>query len=63
MEEILNKLYLTANDVCQLMPISYTQALEYIKIVQEEMKEKGYIVPKSKEKLALTKIFRKRFGI
>lgn len=62
-EQILNKLYLNAEDLMKLIPeIKYATALRYIKDAQKEMQEKNYFIPQSREKVALTKIIRKRFG-
>lgn len=62
-EEILNQLYITANDLMILIPnIKYQRALGYINEIQKEMKEKKYFIPISQKKLALTKLVRKRFG-
>lgn len=62
-KEILEQQYVTANDIRKIIPIGYTTALEYIKELREEMKQKGYFVPKGKEYVALTKLFKKKFGL
>ena len=63
-DEILNQLYISANDLQTLIqPMGRTTAIKYIKEIQEEMKEKGLYVPNTRTKLALTKLVRKRFGI
>lgn len=62
-DEILNQLYLDASDLQKIIPkLSYCRALEYIKEVRNEMKEKGLFVPEGKTKVALTKLIRKKFG-
>lgn len=62
-EEILDQLYLSADDLKILIPeITYATALKYIKDVREEMKNKNIFLPNSKTKLALTKLVRKKFG-
>lgn len=62
-EEILDQLYLSADDLKILIPeITYATALKYIKEVREEMKNKNIFLPVSKTKLALTKLVRKKFG-
>lgn len=62
-EEILDQLYLSADDLNVLIPeITYATALKYIKEIREEMEEKGYYLPHGKTKIALTKIIRKKFG-
>ncbi len=62
-EEILNQLYITAEDLMILIPeIKYQRALGYINEIQKEMQEKNYFIPISQKKVALTKLIRKKFG-
>lgn len=62
-EEILEQLYLSAYDLQELIPgMTYATAIKYIKLAQDEMREKNLLVPEGQTKLALTKIIRKRFG-
>ena len=42
--------------------LGINKSIEYIKMIQEEMKQKGYFIPQTKELLALTKLARKKFG-
>lgn len=63
-EEILNKTYLTAEDLQKLIPeLKYGRALDIIKEVREEMEKKNYFIPICRKKLALTKLVRKKMGI
>lgn len=63
-QEILSQQYITAVDMQQLIPnLSYPRALKYIEELRFEMKQKGYFVPEGRTKVALTKIFKKKFGI
>ena len=63
-EEILEQSYITAEDLKILIPnLGINKCVEYIKMIQEEMKEKNYFVPQTKQYLALTKLVRKKFGI
>ena len=63
-EEILSQQYITARDMQKVIPkLGYTRALSYVDDLREEMKEKGYFVPDGKTKVALTKLFKKKFGI
>ena len=63
-EEILEQPYITAKDLKILIPnLGINKCVEYIKMIQEEMKEKNYFVPQTKQYLALTKLVRKKFGI
>ena len=61
--EILNQLYITAEDLMLLIPnLKYQRALDYIKEIQQEMEQKKYFVPVCQKKLALTKLVKKKFG-
>lgn len=63
-EEIFEQSYISAKDLKMLIPsLGINRCVKYINDVQEEMKEKGFFVPETKEKLALTKLVRKKFGI
>lgn len=63
-EDILKQPYMSARDLKIIIPgLGINKCTEYIKKVQEEMKEKGFFVPETKEYLALTKLVRKKFGI
>lgn len=63
-EEILNQLYMTAEDLITLIPeIKYQRALDIINQVRNEMEEKKYFLPISRKKLALTKLVKKKMGI
>ena len=62
-EEILQQAYMSANDLKVIIPsLSITTCVEYIKMVQEDMKEQNYFIPTGKTYLALTKLVRKKFG-
>ena len=63
-EEILKQQYITAKDMQQIIPsLNYLRALKYIDELRIEMKKKGYFVPEGRTKVALTKLFKKKFGI
>ncbi|MEI3498908.1 MAG: hypothetical protein V8Q71_00030 [Bacilli bacterium] len=63
-EEILSQQYITARDIQVIIPnLGYIKALSYIEDLREEMKNKNYFVPDGKTKVALTKLFKKKFGI
>lgn len=63
-EEILSQQYITARDIQVIIPnLGYIKALSYIDDLREEMKNKNYFVPDGKTKVALTKLFKKKFGI
>lgn len=62
-EEILQQYYISAKDLRMVIPtLGINKSIEYIKMIQEEMKQKGYFIPQTKELLALTKLARKKFG-
>lgn len=63
-EEILNQTYLSPQDLKDLMPtMGIDRCRNYISLVRNEMEQKGYYVPQTKPRLALTKLVRKKFGI
>lgn len=62
-EEILKNYYVTAEDVRKIMPVGVVKSQKIIKELQEEMKEKKYFIPEGKRKVALTKLFKKRYGL
>lgn len=62
--EILNKTYMSAKDLKELMPeIGLDTCRKYILEIRKEMEEKGYLVPEGKTKLALTKLVVKKLGL
>lgn len=61
--EILDQLYLSADDLLILMPhLSYSQALKMINEFREKMKAKKMYLPGGKTHLALTNLIRKECG-
>lgn len=63
-EEILNQLYLSPQDLKQLVPsLGIDLCRDFIDEARKEMNEKSYFVPMTKPKLALTKIVKKKLGI
>ncbi len=62
-EEILKQKYLSANDIMVIIPICKSGALRIITEAQADMKSKGYYIPETKTKLALTKIVIKKLGL
>ena len=63
-EEILNQLYLSPQDIKQLVPsLGLDLCRDFIDEARKEMQEKNYFVPMTKPKLALTKIVKKKLGI
>lgn len=63
-EEILQQDYMSAKDLKIIIPsLGINKCVEYIKMIQQEAREKGYFIPQTKEYLALTKLVKKKFGI
>lgn len=62
-EEILKNYYITADDIRKIMPVGISKAQKIINELQEEMKNKNYYVPEGKKKVALTKLFKRRYGL
>lgn len=55
--------YTDAKKLMNDLKISYQSALHIIIEVQEEMEKKGYLIPNTKRKLALTWMVNKKLGI
>lgn len=63
-EEIFSQSYISARDLKILIPsLGINKCIKYIGDIQAEMEKQGYFIPQTKEKLALTKLVRKKFGI
>ena len=63
-EKILKQKYLSANDIMVIIPsMCRSRALKLIAEIQEDMRLKGYYVPETKTKLALTKLVTKKLGL
>ena len=53
----MDKLYLTAKDLQQMIPnLTYDNAIKYINKAREIMKERNYLIPVARPKVALTEI-------
>ena len=62
--EVLEQTYLSAYDLQILIPtISYRNALNYIKEMQEKMTKQKYRVPPGQTKVALTWMIKEDLGI
>ena len=59
----MNNLYISVKELQALLKISYRSSNEIITEVQKEMKEKGYLIPHTRSKLALTWMVKKKMGI
>lgn len=59
----MNNLYISAKDLQNNLNISYQSARRIIEEVRKEMKERNYLIPNTKTKLALTWMVKKRIGL
>lgn len=58
------KYYITAKDLQELIPnLTYDNAIKYINKAREIMKEKNYLIPIARPKVALTQIVYEMLGI
>lgn len=58
------KEYLTAKDLQEIIPnLTYDNAIKYINKAREVMKEKNYLIPITRPKVALTRIVYELLGI
>lgn len=60
----MNKNYYTVKDLQKVIPgLTYDKSLKIINEAQKRMKEKNYLIPITKEKIALVKIVNEMLGI
>lgn len=57
------KEYITAKELQQIIGTGYQSAMKIINEVREEMKNKNYLIPKCRQKVALKRLVEKRLGI
>lgn len=57
------KEYITAKELQVITGTGYQSAMKIIDEVREEMKQKNYLIPKSRQKVALKRLIEKRLGI
>ena len=56
--------YITAKDLQKIIPnLTYDNAIKYINEAREIMKQKNYLIPIARPKVALTKIVYEMLGI
>ena len=55
--------YITAKELQEITGLSYQSAMKVINDVREEMKNKNYLIPQSRKKVALKRLIEKRLGI
>lgn len=56
-------LYINANELNSLTGISYRASLKIIEEVRKEMEKKGYLIPKTRTKLALWWMVKEKIGL
>lgn len=60
----MDKLYITAQDLQQMIPnLTYANAIKYINDARKVMKERNYLIPIARPKVALTSIVLEMLGI
>ena len=57
------KEYINVKELQKMTGIGYQSAMKIIDNVRAKMKEKGYYIPQSKAKLALTWLVKKELGL
>ncbi len=57
------KEYITAKELQELIGIGYQSAMKIINEVRTEMKQKNYLIPSCRKKVALKRLVEKRLGI
>lgn len=63
-KEILDQIYMSANDLMQLIPgLKLYKARIYISEIIKEMEEQKMFIPKTRQRLASTKLVKKKLGI
>ena len=55
--------YITAKELQSITGIGYQSAMKIIDLVRDEMKQKNYLIPKCRQKVALRRLVEKRLGI
>ena len=62
-KELLNNYYLSADDLMKILGIGKSSAMKIVNEIQEEMKPKKYLIPKSRKKVVLTKLVKRKYGL
>ena len=62
-KELLQKQYLTPKELVKLLRIPYKTALRYATELRQQMKNEGYFIPETRNKIVLTKLVKKKFGL
>ena len=57
------KEYISTKELQEITGLSYQSAMKVINDVREEMKNKNYLIPQSRKKVALKRLIEKRLGI
>ena len=62
-KELLQKTYLTPNELVKVLRVTYKNALKIANELRNEMKQEGYLIPDTRNKVVLTKLVKKKYGI
>lgn len=57
------KEYITAKELQEIIGTGYQSAMKIIDEVRNEMKQKNYLIPNCRQKVALKRLVEKRLGI
>lgn len=57
------KEYITAKELQEIIGTGYQSAMKIIEEVRSEMKQKNYLIPSCRQKVALKRLVEKRLGI
>lgn len=59
----MEKEYTNAKEIKKMTGLGYQSSMKVINIVREKMKEKGFYIPQSRSKVALTWMIKKELGL
>ncbi len=62
-KELLKKQYLNPKELQFILRVPYKTALRYAHEIRKQMKEENYFIPETRNKIVLTKLVKKKFGL
>ena len=62
-KELLNSYYLSADDLMKILGIGKSTAMKIVNEIKEKKKKKKYLIPKSRKKVVLTKLVKRKYGL
>nr|DAO32436.1 MAG TPA: purine repressor [Caudoviricetes sp.]DAQ17904.1 MAG TPA: purine repressor [Caudoviricetes sp.] len=62
-KDLLKKQYLTPKELQKLLRVPYKTALRYSHELRKQMEEENYFIPETRNKIVLTKLVKKKFGL